>query len=107
MRAPQELDVWSAVMIGALVKAFAPHLTTFDHESKSASWTHTGEDMNVLMLDEERVVVEAQEERTIEAFKEWGFKPIPCNFRNFNTFGGSFHCATLDVRRRGGLQSYF
>jgi hypothetical protein len=24
-----------------------------------------------------------------------------------NTFGGSFHCATADVRRRGGLQSYF
>ena len=22
-------------------------------------------------------------------------------------FGGAFHCATLDVRRRGGLQSYF
>ena len=63
--------------------------------------------MNVLMLDEKRVIVEAHEERTIEAFKKWGFKPIPCNFRNFNTFGGSFHCATLDIRRRGGLQSYF
>lgn len=22
-------------------------------------------------------------------------------------FGGAFHCATLDIRRRGGLQSYF
>jgi glycine amidinotransferase len=63
--------------------------------------------MNILMLDEERVIVERQEESIIEAFKEWGFKPITCNFRNFNTFGGSFHCATLDVRRRGVLQSYF
>ncbi len=63
--------------------------------------------MNVLMLDEERVIVERQEESLMAALKDWGFKPIPCSFRNFNPFGGSFHCATLDVRRRGTLQSYF
>jgi glycine amidinotransferase len=63
--------------------------------------------MNVIMLDEQRVVVERQDEPMIMAMKKWGFKPILCNFRNFNSFGGSFHCATLDVRRRGTLQSYF
>jgi glycine amidinotransferase len=63
--------------------------------------------MNIIMLDEERVIVERQEESMIRAFKEWGFKPITCNFRDFNTFGGSFHCATLDIRRRGALESYF
>lgn len=63
--------------------------------------------MNILMLDEERVIVEKYDEPMIKAMKDWGFKPIPCSFRNFNTFGGSFHCATLDVRRRGTLQSYF
>ena len=63
--------------------------------------------MNVLMLDEERVVVEKHEEPLIKALKDWGFKPILCSFRNFYTFGGSFHCATLDIRRRGTLQSYF
>lgn len=62
--------------------------------------------MNILMLDEQRVVVERQDEPMIAAMKKWGFTPIPCNFRNFNSFGGSFHCATLDVRRRGSLQSY-
>jgi glycine amidinotransferase len=63
--------------------------------------------MNVLMLDEERVVVERQDEPMIAALKRWGMTPILCDFRNFNSFGGSFHCATLDVRRRGTLQSYF
>lgn len=63
--------------------------------------------INVFMLDEERVIVERQEEPLIVALKKWGLKPILCNFRNFNTFGGSFHCATLDIRRRGALQSYF
>jgi predicted dehydrogenase len=34
------------------VDPFAPHLTTFNHESKNSSWTHMGEDMNVLMLED-------------------------------------------------------
>jgi glycine amidinotransferase len=63
--------------------------------------------MNILMLDEERVIVERQDEPMITAMKKFGFKPIPCNFRNFNSFGGSFHCATVDVRRSGLLRSYF
>ena len=62
--------------------------------------------MNILSLDEKRVVVERQDEPMIAALRSWGFTPIPCNFRHFNSFGGSFHCATLDVRRRGRLESY-
>ncbi|HET8683819.1 MAG TPA: amidinotransferase [Micromonosporaceae bacterium] len=62
--------------------------------------------MNILMLDEERVVVEAQDEPMISMLKQHGLTPILCNFRNFYAFGGSFHCATLDVRRRGELDSY-
>jgi glycine amidinotransferase len=63
--------------------------------------------MNILMLDQQRVIVERQDQPMIAAMKKWGFSPILCNFRNFNSFGGSFHCATLDVRRRGKLESYF
>ncbi len=63
--------------------------------------------MNVLMLDPERMVVEAQDEPMIEAARRWGFEPVPVAFRNFNSLGGSFHCATLDVRRAGTLTSYF
>jgi glycine amidinotransferase len=43
----------------------------------------------------------------IRALKDWGFEPIPCPFLNYAPLGGAFHCATLDIRRRGGLQSYF
>ncbi len=63
--------------------------------------------INVLMLDEERIIVEKRQEPLIKALKGWGFKPIPCSFENYFPFLGSFHCATLDVRRRGELQSYF
>lgn len=63
--------------------------------------------MNILMLDEQRVVVERQDEPMISLMKKVGLVPVLCDFRNFNSFGGSFHCATLDVRRRGVLNSYF
>jgi glycine amidinotransferase len=63
--------------------------------------------MNVLMLDQRRVVVERSQPSMIAALKGWGFGPIPCEFQDYATFGGAFHCATLDIRRRGELQSYF
>ena len=63
--------------------------------------------MNFLMLDEQRVLVEETQVHTIQSFKDWGFKPIPCPFASYYIFGGSFHCCSLDVRRRGELKSYF
>jgi glycine amidinotransferase len=63
--------------------------------------------MNVLMLDEKRVVCERNQPSMIRALKVWGFEPIPCAFQHYAAFGGAFHCATLDIRRAGALQSYF
>jgi glycine amidinotransferase len=63
--------------------------------------------INVLMLDPQRVIVEKRQEVLIRQLKDWGFKPIPCPFESHYPFLGSFHCATLDIRRRGSLQSYF
>jgi len=36
-----------------------------------------------------------------------GFDTITLPFRNVFEFGGSFHCTTADVRRRGQMKSYF
>jgi glycine amidinotransferase len=66
-------------------------------------WLH----MNVLNLDEERVIVEKNEEPLIKALKSWGFKPIPLPYRSNYFFGGGFHCSTCDIRRRGELKLYF
>jgi glycine amidinotransferase len=63
--------------------------------------------MNVLMLDPRRVVVEERQLPLISALEKWGFEPVPCRFESYYPFGGSFHCATLDIRRRGELESYF
>ncbi|QGM45529.1 amidinotransferase [Methylocystis heyeri] len=63
--------------------------------------------MNVLMINEKRVIVDPHHKATMKAMKDWGLEPIPCPFLHYAAFGGSFHCATLDTRRRGGLASWF
>lgn len=63
--------------------------------------------VNIFMLDHTRVMVEEDETTLAETLSNNGFEPILCPFKNFNSFGGSFHCATADVRRAGSLQSYF
>ncbi|TRZ01970.1 hypothetical protein DNTS_024148 [Danionella cerebrum] len=63
--------------------------------------------MNVLMLDEKRVMVDANETSIHKMFENLGIKPIKVNIRHANSLGGGFHCWTTDVRRRGTLQSYF
>ncbi|KAF0750430.1 hypothetical protein AaE_006714 [Aphanomyces astaci] len=70
----------------------------------TSPWTAT---CNVLVVRPGVVIVEAHEKPAQRLFKEWGFEVIPVPFRNFMPFGGSFHCATCDVRRTGTLKSYF
>jgi glycine amidinotransferase len=63
--------------------------------------------MNVLMVNERRVIVDPHHKATMRALEQWGFEPIPCAFLHYAAFGGAFHRATLDIRRRGALESYF
>ncbi len=76
---------------------------------ESHPWYHSFRwlSMNMLSLDERRVIVEASEEPTMRFLQDLGFETIPCPFRNNYRFGGSFHCATVDLRRRGTLETYF
>jgi glycine amidinotransferase len=68
----------------------------------SSSWLS----INVLSLDEQRVIVEAEQHELIRLLGDHGLRPIPVPFQNVFTFGAGFHCATLDIRRRGELRSY-
>jgi glycine amidinotransferase len=63
--------------------------------------------MNVFCIDENTIIVEEREEPMIKQLEKFGFEVIACPFSNVYKFGGSFHCCTLDIRRRGTLQSYF
>jgi N-dimethylarginine dimethylaminohydrolase len=72
-------------------------------EGAAIPWTS----INVLMLDEKRVVVDRSQVSLIRSLKVWGFEPMPIPFSSYLPFGGSFHCATLDIRRRGLLERHF
>merc|ERR1712187_335292 len=64
--------------------------------------------MNVFSLSEQKVVVEANETPLINFLEqEHGFDVIPVEYRKVFEFGGSLHCSTWDVRRRGQKQNYF
>jgi glycine amidinotransferase len=63
--------------------------------------------MNVLSLDEERVVVQDIQLPLIRNLEKAGFVPIPLRWRHGRSLGGGFHCSTLDIRRAGQLESYF
>jgi glycine amidinotransferase len=63
--------------------------------------------MNILSLDERTVVVEEAEQPFAELLYSHGLEVLFCPFDAVYKFGGSFHCCSLDVRRRGSLESYF
>jgi len=63
--------------------------------------------MNILMLDEKTVCVEAAETAQMEQFDRLGFDVIPVPFWEVSAFGGGLHCATADVLREGKLEDYF
>jgi len=63
--------------------------------------------MNVLSLSDKVIFCEESEKGMIELFNDQGFDTITLPFRNVFEFGGSFHCVTTDIRRRGHMKSYF
>ncbi|WP_406368750.1 glycine amidinotransferase [Streptomyces sp. NBC_00647] len=63
-------------------------------------------DINVLSLDEERVLVNADCSGLIKTLESEGFTVIPVQHRHRRLFGGGFHCFTLDTCRTGGPEDY-
>jgi glycine amidinotransferase len=94
---PAMFDSWEVLVAPGPAKAFDSALYF------SSDWLS----LNMLSIDEKRIIVEEQEQPLIDFLTKHGFEPIPVPFRNFYPFGGSVHCATTDIRRRGSLQSYF
>ena len=63
--------------------------------------------MNVFSISPTKVVCEAQEEPLQELLSKQGLEVYPLPFRNVFEFGGSFHCATWDIRRKGTCEDFF
>ena len=62
--------------------------------------------MNIIALSPERIVVPSNQEQLARQLEKHGIEPIMATFRHGRTFGGGFHCCSLDVRRRGEIGEY-
>ncbi|XP_078491699.1 glycine amidinotransferase, mitochondrial-like [Ciona intestinalis] len=85
-----------------IVQAPKPTLSDDHPLWMSSKWLS----MNVLMLDEDRVLCSKVEKPIIKMFEKLGIKTVQVDITHANSLGGGFHCWTTDVRRRGELQSY-
>ncbi len=85
-----------------LIETAPPATPDYWHLPIASKWVS----MNILSLDPERIIVERQEEATQKLLQKLGFQVIPVDFRHFYSFGGSFHCATCDIRRNSKLEEY-
>ena len=62
--------------------------------------------INFLMVRPDLAIVDGMQRPLIAQLERRGIEVLPLRLRHARTLGGGFHCVTLDVRRRGRLESY-
>ncbi|MGE0882455.1 MAG: inosamine-phosphate amidinotransferase 1 [Blastocatellales bacterium] len=62
--------------------------------------------MNFMMVTPELAIVERRQTSLIRELEKRGVEVIPLQLRHARTLGGGFHCVTLDVCRKGELETY-
>ncbi|WP_232452777.1 inosamine-phosphate amidinotransferase 1 [Burkholderia ubonensis] len=90
--------LFSPPMIGA--DRFEP-----DYLSKciGSNWI----DMNLFSLSPDLVMVDRDQLPLIRLLESKKLEVVPMKLRHSRMLGGGFHCTTLDVRRKGKMESYF
>ncbi|MGH3365903.1 MAG: hypothetical protein ACRDOY_01730 [Nocardioidaceae bacterium] len=63
-------------------------------------------DLNVLSVNEDTVLVNADCTGLLKTLDAEGFTTVPVRHRHRRLFGGGFHCFTLDTHRDGGGEDY-
>lgn len=62
--------------------------------------------MNILSVDENTIICDSAQEPLMRELEKHNITSIPVKFRHAMTLAGGIHCATLDLRRKGALESY-
>lgn len=62
--------------------------------------------MNILSISPDTVIVGEDQINLIKVLENKKFTVVPVKMRHSQTLSGGFHCATLDLRRKGDLEDY-
>jgi N-dimethylarginine dimethylaminohydrolase len=63
-------------------------------------------DLNIVSLDEHTVCVSNYNKQAFEYFKKHKIEPIITPFRHRYFWDGGLHCITIDIKRKGNVESY-
>jgi len=94
---PPFLRSWDKVWCPELVDTQIPGTHSF-----SSVWIG----MNILMVRPDLAIVDRRQRALIGALEHHGIDVLPLQLSYDRLIGGGFHCATLDIRRGGELESY-
>jgi len=62
--------------------------------------------MNFIMINPSLAVVDKNQTPIIKLLEKHEIDVLPLSLRHSRTMGGGFHCVTVDIRRKGTLESY-
>lgn len=86
-------------------KIWCPELVDLDyHGSFSVNSIWIG--MNLLSVRPDLVIADRRQTDLIKLLETKKIDVLPLSITHARTFGGGFHCATLDIRRTGTLETY-
>ena len=86
---PKVFDGWHKIWVNDVV---AQDFYQYPYASK---WIG----MNMLVVDPNTVICDADQTELIKTLKSYKFEVIPLRLRQSRTLGGGFHCVTLDLER--------
>jgi N-dimethylarginine dimethylaminohydrolase len=78
-----------------------------DHAASATALSSKWVALNFLMVHPALAIVDRHQGGLIKELERRGIDTLPMELRHARALGGGFHCVTLDVRRRGTLETYF
>ena len=100
---PEILKQWDTIYSPPMVTAKNEYGAEYSKNSIGGPWIN----MNMLSISPNLAVVDKDQLPLINLLEKKKIDVIPLKLRHAAFLAGGFHCVTLDVRRRGEMQSYF
>lgn len=99
---PKIFEKWDKIFVG-MDDLVAPTCNLPNGVSPCSPWIG----MNLLSISPDCVVIDKDQEPLMRILAKYGIDSVPLPARQARSMSGGFHCNTLDVKRKGGLEGYF